>query len=154
MVKAEADARLHPAPACVGVRSGREQCDTGEARMTTVMAEKAVIPSPPGLPGVGHLHQIARVGLISHLLRVARDIPDGIFKLRFGSRVGLFITSADLVAEMSDETRFRKMPGPGVRVVRRFAGDGRFTAFSEEPNWGKAPRILLPAISQRAKRRN
>lgn len=120
--------------------------------MTTVMAEKAVIPSPPGLPVVGHLHQIARVGLISHLLRVARDFPDGIFKLRFGSRVGLFITSANLVAELSDETRFRKMPGPGLRVVRRFAGDGLFTAFSEEPNWGKAHRILLPAFSQRAMR--
>ncbi len=120
--------------------------------MATVMAEKAVIPSPPGLPVVGHLHQIARVGLISHLLRVARDFPDGIFKLRFGSRIGLFITSADLVAELSDETRFRKMPGPGLRVVRRFAGDGLFTAFSEEPNWGKAHRILLPAFSQRAMR--
>jgi cytochrome P450/NADPH-cytochrome P450 reductase len=113
---------------------------------------RQAIPSPPGLPVVGHLHQIARFGLISHLLRVARDFPDGIFKLRFGSRVGLFVTSADLVAELSDETRFRKMPGPGLRVVRRFAGDGLFTAFSEEPNWGKAHRILLPAFSQRAMR--
>ncbi len=120
--------------------------------MATVPAEKAVIPSPPGLPVVGHLHQIARSGLISHLLRVARDFPDGIFKLRFGSRVGLFVTGADLVAELSDETRFRKMPGPGLRVVRRFAGDGLFTSYSEEPNWGKAHRILLPAFSQRAMR--
>jgi cytochrome P450/NADPH-cytochrome P450 reductase len=121
-------------------------------RMATVRAENAVIPSPPGLPVVGHLHQIARYGLISHLLRVARDFPEGIFKLRFGSRVGLFVTGADLVAELSDETRFRKMPGPGLRVVRRFAGDGLFTAFSDEPNWGKAHRILLPAFSQRAMR--
>lgn len=120
--------------------------------MAMVLAEKAVIPSPPGLPVVGHLHQIARYGLISHLLRVARDFPDGIFKLRFGSRVGLFVTGADLVAELSDEARFRKMPGPGLRVVRRFAGDGLFTAFSDEPNWGKAHRILLPAFSQRAMR--
>ncbi|WP_375421751.1 bifunctional cytochrome P450/NADPH--P450 reductase [uncultured Sphingomonas sp.] len=36
--------------------------------------------------------------------------------------------------------------------MRRFAGDGLFTAFSEEPNWGKAHRILLPAFSQRAMR--
>lgn len=120
--------------------------------MATVAVEKAVIPSPPGLPVVGNLHQIARAGLITHLLRVARDFPDGIFKLRFGSRVGLFVTGADLVAELCDEKRFRKMPGPGLRVVRRFAGDGLFTAFSEEPNWGKAHRILLPAFSQRAMR--
>lgn len=110
------------------------------------------IPTPPGLPVVGHLHQIARAGLVGHLLRVSREFPQGIFKLRFGSRVSLFVTNPDLVAELSDETRFRKMPGPGLRVVRKFAGDGLFTAFSEEPNWGKAHRILLPAFSNRAMR--
>ncbi|MGJ3626025.1 cytochrome P450 [Sphingomonas sp. MMS24-JH45] len=110
------------------------------------------VPTPPGLPVVGHLHQIARAGLIGHLLKVSREMPEGIFKLRFGSRVSLFVTDPDLVAELSDETRFRKMPGPGLRVVRKFAGDGLFTAFSEEPNWGKAHRILLPAFSQRAMR--
>lgn len=114
------------------------------------MTDAANIPSPPGLPIVGHLHQIAKAGLIGHLLEVSKTMPDGIFKLKFGSRIGLFVTDADLVGELCDETRFRKMPGPGLRVVRRFAGDGLFTAFSEEPNWGKAHRILLPAFSQRA----
>lgn len=118
------------------------------------MTSAQSIPAPPGLPIVGHLHQIAKSGLIGHLLDVSRTMPDGIFKLKFGSRVGLFVTSADLVAELCDEQRFRKMPGPGLRVVRRFAGDGLFTAFSEEPNWGKAHRILLPAFSQRAMKGN
>ena len=112
----------------------------------------ASIPSPKGLPVVGHLHQIARAGLIGHLLNVSRASTAGIFKLKFGSRVSIFVTDPDLVAELSDETRFRKMPGPGLRVVRKFAGDGLFTAFSEEPNWGKAHRILLPAFSERAMR--
>ena len=116
------------------------------------MADTATIPAPPGLPIVGHLHQIAKAGLIGHLLDVSRDFPEGIFKLRFGSRIGVFVTSADLVAELSDETRFRKVPGPGLRVVRKFAGDGLFTAFTEEPNWGRAHRILLPAFSQRSMR--
>lgn len=115
-------------------------------------AAPSAIPSPPGLPVVGHLHQIARSGLIGYLLRISRDFPGGIYKLRFGSRVGLFVTNPDLVGELCDESRFRKMPGPGLRVVRKFAGDGLFTAFSEEPNWGKAHRILLPAFSQRAMR--
>ena len=116
------------------------------------MATETTIPAPPGLPIVGHLHQIAKSGLIRHLLEVSTTMPEGIFKLKFGSRVGLFVTDADLVAELCDETRFRKIPGPGLRVVRRFAGDGLFTAFSEEPNWGKAHRILLPAFSQRSMR--
>ena len=118
--------------------------------MATALDQQSIFPSPPSLPVVGHLHHIIRQGLIGYLLHVGRDFPDGIFKLKFGSRVGLFVTDPDLVAELCDESRFRKMPGPGLRVVRRFAGDGLFTAFSEEENWGKAHRILLPAFSQRA----
>lgn len=118
----------------------------------TDVAEKINVPGPAGLPVIGHLRDVQRHGLMTYLLDVSRDYPDGIFKLKFGSRVGLFVTGADLTAELSDESRFRKMPGPGLRVVRRFAGDGLFTAYSEEPNWGKAHRILLPAFSQRAMR--
>lgn len=118
--------------------------------MAMVPDQQAPIPSPPALPIVGHLPYIARQGLIGYLLHVSRDFPEGLFKLKFGSRVGFFVTNPDLVAELCDETRFRKMPGPGLRVVRKFAGDGLFTAFSEEENWGKAHRILLPAFSQRA----
>lgn len=111
------------------------------------------IPAPQTLPLIGNLHQIPKAGLIGHLLELSKGFTDpGIFKLLFGSRVALFVTDPDLVAELCDETRFRKMPGPGLRVVRKFAGDGLFTAFSEEANWGKAHRILLPAFSQRSMR--
>lgn len=117
------------------------------------MATKAIIPSPRTLPIIGNLHQIPKAGLIQHLIEVARDFADpGIFKLYFGSYVSLWVSHPDIVAELCDERRFRKMPGPGLRAVRSFAGDGLFTSFSEEPNWGKAHRILLPAFSQRAMR--
>jgi cytochrome P450 / NADPH-cytochrome P450 reductase len=117
------------------------------------MTETLTIPAPKTVPLLGNLHQIPKAGLIGHLLDVSRDFEDpGVFKLKFGSRVGIFVTHPDLVAELCDETRFRKIPGPGLRVVRKFAGDGLFTAFSEEANWGKAHRILLPAFSQRAMR--
>ena len=117
------------------------------------MTKTATIPAPPTLPVIGNLHQIPKAGLIGHLLDVSDTFEDpGIFKLRFGARVGIFVTHPDLVAELCDETRFRKIPGPGLRVVRKFAGDGLFTAFSEEANWGKAHRILLPAFSQRSMR--
>lgn len=117
------------------------------------MGDRLTIPAPKAVPLLGNLHQIPKAGLIGHLLEVSRAFEDpGIFKLLFGSRVGVFVTHPDLVAELCDETRFRKIPGPGLRVVRKFAGDGLFTAFSDESNWGKAHRILLPAFSQRAMR--
>ncbi len=117
------------------------------------MTNTLTIPAPKSVPLLGNLHQIPKAGLIGHLLSVSKDFEDpGIFKLKFGSRVGIFVTHPDLVAELCDETRFRKIPGPGLRVVRKFAGDGLFTAFSDEANWGKAHRILLPAFSQRAMR--
>ncbi|WP_375429168.1 hypothetical protein [uncultured Sphingomonas sp.] len=37
-------------------------------------------------------------------------------------------------------------------MVRRFAGHGLFTALGDEPNWGKAQWILLPATSQNTMR--
>ena len=78
------------------------------------MATKAVIPSPKTLPIIGNLHQIPKAGLIQHLIDVARDFADpGIFKLYFGSHVSLWVSHPDIVAELCDETRFRKMPGPG-----------------------------------------
>ena len=98
------------------------------------MATRSVIPSPPKLPVLGNLHQIPRGKLVQHLLETSRLYPDGIFKLVFGSRVALFVHDPDLVAELCDETRFRKLPGPALRAVRRLAGDGLFTAFTEEPN--------------------
>lgn len=79
---------------------------------------RASIPAHRGLPVVGHLHRITRDGLIGHLLQVSRDFPRGIFKLKIGSGVAVFVTDPDLVAEPCDETRFRKMPGPGLSVVR------------------------------------
>jgi cytochrome P450/NADPH-cytochrome P450 reductase len=117
----------------------------------TLLDEDA-LPEPKGLPVIGHLHQIARRGLINRLLDANRDLPGGIFKIRMGSRTVIFVTDADLAAELCDERRFRKTLGPALRAVRHFAGDGLFTAFSDEPNWGRAHRILLPAFSQRAMR--
>ena len=86
----------------------------------------ASIPSPKGLPVVGHLHQIARAGLIGHLLNVSRDFPEGIFKLKFGSRVAVFVTDPDLVARATrvfDGLRADALPWTQTEDLLRKAGE-------------------------------
>jgi cytochrome P450/NADPH-cytochrome P450 reductase len=109
------------------------------------------IPMPSRLPVLGHLLQLPKGQFMQHLTVVARD-HDGIFQLDFGGRVGIFVHSAELAAELCDEARFRKVIGVALRKVRDFGGDGLFTAFSDEANWSKAHRVLIPAFSARAMR--
>ena len=109
------------------------------------------IPMPSRLPVLGHLLQMPKGQFIQHLMAVARE-HDGIFQLDFGGRIGIFVHSAALAAEICDETRFRKVLGLGLRRARDFAGDGLFTAHGEEMNWGRAHRVLIPAFSARAMR--
>ncbi|KAK7052834.1 hypothetical protein VNI00_004153 [Paramarasmius palmivorus] len=52
-----------------------------------------------------------------------------------------------LINEVSDEKRFRKVVGGALYRVRDLVGDGLFTAFDHEPNWGAAHRLLMPAFN-------
>jgi cytochrome P450/NADPH-cytochrome P450 reductase len=54
------------------------------------------------------------------------------------------------VNELSDEARFKKTIGTSLIEVRNLVGDGLFTAFNEEPNWGVAHRLLMPAFGTTA----
>jgi cytochrome P450 / NADPH-cytochrome P450 reductase len=66
-------------------------------------------------------------------------------------RENTFVSGQEIVNEICDEKRFRKIVGGPLGEIRAFAGDGLFTARTfpvdkSEPNWGKAHRILMPAF--------
>ncbi|WP_130393697.1 bifunctional cytochrome P450/NADPH--P450 reductase [Cupriavidus agavae] len=107
------------------------------------------IPRDPGWPIVGNLFQITPGEVGQHLLARSRH-HDGIFELDFAGRRVPFVSSVALAADLCDPARFRKIIGPPLSYLRDMAGDGLFTAHSDEPNWGCAHRILMPAFSQRA----
>jgi cytochrome P450/NADPH-cytochrome P450 reductase len=69
------------------------------------------------------------------------------FAQRFHERDTAFVTSLELVEEISDESRFRKGIGVALENVRGITADGLFTAYHDEPNWAKAHDILLPAFA-------
>lgn len=85
--------------------------------------------------------------------RVMRHAPLGpLFEIKiFGQRL-VFVTTAELAAELCDESRFQKANSPAVDALRAFAGDGLFTAHNDEPNWRLAHDLLLPAFTKGAMR--
>ena len=73
-------------------------------------APSAQIPFPPRMPLLGNLHRIT-------FLETSRAF-DGIFEAKFCRQTGVFVTSPDLVAELSDARRFRKVISGGLYFVR------------------------------------
>ena len=60
------------------------------------------------------------------------------------------VGSQELVNELCDEKRFVKSLSGALKQVRNGIGDGLFTAFHGEENWGLAHRILMPAFGPMA----
>ena len=107
------------------------------------------LPSPAGLPVLGNLLQLPRARLMQHLHEVATRF-DGVYALDVAGTRAIVVYGPDLVAELCDETRFRKVVTGPLSELRAAAGDGLFTARRNETNWGKAHRVLLPAFALRS----
>ncbi|KAF7544858.1 hypothetical protein G7046_g9692 [Stylonectria norvegica] len=108
------------------------------------MAEVVPIPEPRGLPLLGNLAEFTSSPQ-ADLNRLA-DTYGSIFRLHFGAKPIVFVGSQALVNEVCDEKRFKKTLNSVLGVVREGVHDGLFTAYDDEPNWGKAHRVLIPAF--------
>ncbi|MEV3872532.1 cytochrome P450 [Streptomyces sp. NPDC049906] len=105
----------------------------------------APVPERPRIPVFGHALRIPTDAFTRWSMREARALGP-IFNVRAFGEDTLMVSGGDLVAEVCDESRFRKTPAP-LEPVREFGGDGLFTAYGDEPNWRKAHNILLPAFA-------
>lgn len=105
----------------------------------------STIPTPPSIPFLGHVASIEReVPLRS--FRLLSEQYGEIYELNILGRKLLVVSSAKLMSDVSDDKKFYKnMSGP-LMQVRNAVGDGLFTAYGEEPNWGIAHRLLMPAF--------
>ncbi|WP_270181102.1 bifunctional cytochrome P450/NADPH--P450 reductase [Alkalihalobacillus sp. CinArs1] len=113
------------------------------------MLAKKSIPQPKTYGPLGSLPLIDKEKPIQSFMKLAKEFGP-IYQFQFPSRTSTFVSSAALVEEISDQTRFDKKVGPVLQKVRAFGGDGLFTSETEEPNWQKAHNILLPSFSQQA----
>lgn len=110
------------------------------------------IPHPPHrLPVLGDILGISIQRPIQNSIRIGRELGPIFERNILGNRF-VMVSGADMVADLSDESRFAKHLAPGVKALRTLAGDGLFTAYNTEPNWHKAHNLLAPAFSQSAMR--
>src|SRR6202162_5636179 len=107
------------------------------------------IPHPSKKPGVGNMVSLDSITRSQHMTRMARDLGP-IFCLDMMGTPLVVVWGHDLVDELSDEKRFDKLVKGSLRRVRAVAGDGLFTAYTNEPNWSKAHNILMQPFGNRA----
>lgn len=105
------------------------------------------IPSPPGLPFLGNLLDIAFDDVPTNALDRLADQYGPIYKITVRGVERIVIADCDLFEELCDETRFFKAVSPGLASDGNDGPPGLFTAPSEkDPDWGQAHRILMPAF--------
>ncbi|KAH8111193.1 cytochrome P450 oxidoreductase OrdA-like protein [Phellopilus nigrolimitatus] len=99
------------------------------------MATLSAIPQPPTVP------------LLANVTLIDADLPIRSFQLlarQYGEIYQLVFPGGLSVVHINAHA-LKTISRP-LREVRRLAGDGLFTADSDEPNWGRAHRILMPAF--------
>jgi cytochrome P450 / NADPH-cytochrome P450 reductase len=109
------------------------------------MASTMPIPQPRGLPLIGNVAELSRDTPVQSMMRMARRYGP-IFRIRLFNRSMILVSSQELAAELCDDKRFDKGLHPALEQMRALGGDGLFTAYSGEANWGKAHRLLTPAF--------
>jgi len=105
----------------------------------------ASIPQPKGLPLIGNIAEIAPDAPVQSLMKMAAT-HGPLFRMEAFGKSMVIVGSQALVDELCDETRFEKALHRPLQELRAIGGDGLFTAHNDEPNWGKAHRLLMPAF--------
>jgi unspecific monooxygenase len=114
--------------------------------------DTAAIPHPPHrVPFIGDVLGVNPRAPIQSSLDLVRSLGPISVRRLFGTEI-VAVGGADLVAELNDDTRFRKHVGLHLPPLRLIVGDALFTAESDDPKWQLAHDILAPAFTQEAMR--
>ena len=121
--------------------------------MTNSIVKKSsrAIPQPPLHPLIGNLLAINPATPVQSMMGLAK-VHGPLFRITLPGQEMILVNDVALATEVSDERRFGKIIHEVLSHLRDLAGDALFTAASDEPNWAKAHRILLPAFGPAAMR--
>ncbi len=107
------------------------------------------IPEPDKMPLLGNVLSVDKDNPLQSLMDITRELG-GIYRLDMMGTPIIMVSDAELVTELSDESRFDKAVRGALRRVRAIGGDGLFTGNTHDPNWSKAHNILMPTFSRQA----
>lgn len=107
------------------------------------------IPQPPTVPFVGNLNEVDSTNVNKSYTHLAK-IYGPVFRLNLMGENVAVVGKYDAAKEVFDEKRFLKIPAGSLLEVRNGVGDGLFSAFEDEENWGIAHRILMPKFGPMA----
>jgi cytochrome P450 / NADPH-cytochrome P450 reductase len=110
------------------------------------MSRTATIPQPRGLPLIGNLADLDPQTPVQSMMALARRHGPIFHITAFGGGM-IIVSGQQLVNEICDDKRFEKGVHPALKQLRDISGDGLFTAYTGEANWGKARRLLTPPLS-------
>jgi cytochrome P450/NADPH-cytochrome P450 reductase len=109
-----------------------------------MMGDVRPIPGPMGLPFLGNA--LSLMGEETPILGFERlaDIYGPVYQLTFKGHRTIVVSSAAILEELVDEKRFRKVPP--LALSGDSGARGLFAAATDDPDWGQAHRILIPAM--------
>ena len=104
------------------------------------------IPGPPGYPFIGNILDVRDEVPINGFQNLA-DKYGPIYKVTIFGQELVVVSSVRILEELSDEARFHKVLSGGLERIKNGKASGLFTAKGEDdPDWGQAHRILMPAF--------
>ena len=103
------------------------------------------IPGPQGWPFIGNLLDVRNGEYPLDALKNLADRYGPIYQLTIGGNKKLFVSSHKLLNELCDEHNFEKVSSKALKPSPDKPA-GLFTASNDDPNWGIAHRVLLPAF--------
>jgi len=104
------------------------------------------VPGPHGLPFVGNMRDLADEEAPLRALERLADLYGPIYKLQRGKTKVFVVSSVAMMEELCDETRFNKAPPAALSSGKSERPSGLFSARGDDPDWGQAHRILMPAF--------
>ncbi len=126
--------------------------DTDSPGCLDRMAEHTTIPHPPKrIPILGDIIGIDRAKPNQKTLLMHERLGPIYRRTIMGTHL-TFASGADVVADLNDETRFRKHVGRPLQQLRSLGGDGLFTAFNDTHAWTSAHNVLMPGFTKDAMR--